>query len=34
MAVNTFPDLVHTARHTTGAGSALNRYSNRKEEDA
>lgn len=27
-AVNTFPGLVHTARHTTGAGSARSRYPN------
>ena len=31
-AVNTFPGLVHTARHTMGVGSARSRYSNRKEE--
>ena len=31
-AVNTFPGLVHTARHTMGVGSAQSRYSNRKEE--
>jgi hypothetical protein len=27
-ALNTFPGLVHTARHTMGAGNALNRQSN------
>jgi hypothetical protein len=27
-AVNTFPGLVHTARHTMGAGHARSRYSN------
>ena len=31
-AVNTFPGLVHTARHTMGVGSARSRYPNRKEE--
>ena len=31
-AVNTFPGLVHTARHTMGVGSARSRCSNRKEE--
>ena len=31
-AVNTFPGLVHTARHTMGVGSARSRYANRKEE--
>ena len=30
-AVNTFPGLVHTARHTMGVGSTLSRLSNRKE---
>ena len=30
--VNTFPGLVHTARHTMGVGSARSRSSNRKEE--
>jgi hypothetical protein len=30
-AVNTFPGLVHTARHTMGVGSALSRCANRKE---
>ena len=30
-AVNTFPGLVHTARHTMGAGHARSRYLNRKE---
>ena len=29
-AVNTFPDLVHTARHTMGVGSARSQYPNRK----
>ena len=33
-AVNTFPGLVHTARHTMGAGYARSRYPNRKEGDA
>ena len=33
-AVNTFPGLVHTARHTMGAGHARSRYLNRKEGDA
>ena len=32
--VNTFPGLVHTARHTMGAGHARSRYLNRKEGDA
>src|SRR6218665_2837320 len=32
-AVNTFPGLVHTARHTRGAGSARSSYPNRKEGD-
>ena len=27
-AVNSFPGLVHTARHTMGAGHARSRYSN------
>ncbi len=27
-AVNTFPGLVHTARHTMGAGSARSRWTN------
>ena len=27
-AVNTFPGLVHTARHTMGVGSALSRCVN------
>ena len=30
-AVNAFPGLVHTARHTMGVGSARSRYPNRKE---
>jgi hypothetical protein len=29
-AVNTFPGLVHTARHTMGAGSARSGLPNRK----
>ena len=29
--VNTFPGLVHTARHTMGVGSTRSRYLNRKE---
>ncbi len=29
--VNTFPGLVHTARHTMGVGSTLSRDLNRKE---
>ncbi len=29
--VNTFPGLVHTARHTMGVGSTLSRRANRKE---
>ena len=33
-AVNTFPGLVHTARHTMGVGNARSRWSNRKEEAA
>ena len=31
-AVNTFPGLVHTARHTMGVGNTRSRRSNRKEE--
>ena len=31
-AVNTFPGLVHTARHTTKVGNTRSRCSNRKEE--
>ena len=31
-AVNAFPGLVHTARHTMGVGGARSRLSNRKEE--
>ncbi len=34
VAVNTFPGLVHTARHTMEAGYARSRYSNLLEEDA
>jgi hypothetical protein len=33
-AVNTFPGLVHTARHTMGVGHARSHYPNRKEGDA
>ncbi|KAK7371128.1 hypothetical protein VNO78_36845 [Psophocarpus tetragonolobus] len=33
-AVNSFPGLVHTARHTMGAGHARSPYLNRKEGDA
>eukprot|EP00897_Mesotaenium_endlicherianum_P002413 jgi/Mesen1/219/ME1140761C07676 len=33
-AVNPFPGLVHTARHTMGAGHARNRHSNLLEESA
>ena len=33
-AVNTFPGLVHTARHTMRAGNTRSLYSNRKEEAA
>ena len=29
--VNTFPGLVHTARHTMGVGFTQNRCANRKE---
>ena len=29
-AVNTFPGLVHTARHTMGVGSTRSRWDNRK----
>ena len=31
-AVNTFPGLVHTARHTIRVGGTRSRLSNRKEE--
>ena len=31
VAVNTFPGLVHTARHTMGVGSTRSRSANRKE---
>ena len=31
-AVNAFPGLVHTARHTMGVGNTRSRLSNRKEE--
>src|ERR671913_543053 len=30
-AVNTFPGLVHTARHTMGVGFTRSRWANRKE---
>ena len=33
-AVNTFPGLVHTARHTTKAGNTRSRWANRKEATA
>jgi hypothetical protein len=33
-AVNPFPGLVHTARHTMEVGHARSHYSNRKGEDA
>jgi hypothetical protein len=33
-AVNTFPGLVHTARHTTKVGSTRSRWANRKEAGA
>ena len=32
-AVNTFPGLVHTARHTMGVGCTGKRCANRKEAD-
>ena len=32
VAVNAFPGLVHTARHTTKVGNTRSRWSNRKEE--
>ena len=32
--VNTFPGLVHTARHTMGVGNTRSRLSNRKEDGA
>ena len=32
VAVNAFPGLVHTARHTMGVRSARSQLSNRKEE--
>ena len=34
VAVNTFPGLVHTARHTMRAGNTRSLFSNRKEEVA
>ena len=33
-AVNTFPGLVHTARHITKVGCTRSRHSNRKEDSA
>ena len=33
-AVNTFPGLVHTARHTMGVGNTRSRLSNRMEDGA
>jgi hypothetical protein len=33
-AVNSFPGLVHTARHTMEVGHARSHYPNRKEGDA
>ena len=33
-AVNSFPGLVHTARHTMEAGYTRSRYFNRLDEDA
>ena len=33
-AVNTFPGLVHTARHTMKVGCTRSRRANRKEADA
>ena len=30
-AVNTFPGLIHTARHTMGVGNARSQWPNRKE---
>ena len=33
-AVNTFPGLVHTARHTMGVGNTRSHLSNRKEDGA
>jgi hypothetical protein len=30
-AVNTFPGLVHTARHTMGVGNTRSRWANRKD---
>ena len=34
VAVNTFPGLVHTARHTMGVGNTRSQSSNRKEDAA
>jgi hypothetical protein len=31
IAVNTFPGLAHTARHTTKVGNTRSRWANRKE---
>ena len=31
VAVNTFPGLVHTARHTMGVGNARSQWPNRRE---
>ena len=33
-AVNTFPGLVHTARHTMGVGNTRSQQPNRKEDAA
>ena len=33
-AVNTFPGLVHTARHAMGVGNARSQWSNRQEDAA
>ena len=32
--VNTFPGLVHTARHTMGVGSTRSRWANRRKAEA
>ena len=34
VGVNTFPGVVHTARHAMGAGNTQSRCTNRKEEAA
>ena len=34
VAVNTFPGLVHTARHTMRVGNTRSQWSNRKEDAA